>query len=244
MSNQTADAPGEVSRPVVVFGSVVVALHLAAVALGALDASSGPWPYPGGTGPATPPQFAYSLDQLAAPSYRKPLGMYYSYRPDGNRPGQMGVYLEAKLRDRDGGEIGTVRIPDPDANAFIRHRQELLVRHLIEEVPVTPPPTEVIPPPGQKGPTALMYDSTGPHSASLRRVSVNLVPRDRPVYRPNDWALVLARSYTRFLCREHGAASAELTLHVKMPYPPAVLFEEAREEAFEKNVLTLVEINP
>jgi hypothetical protein len=57
----------------------------------------------------------------------------------------------------------------------------------------------------------------------LTEVQQHLVPRDREVMRPSEWSLLLVRSYARYLCREYGAASAELVRHTKEPLPPAVL---------------------
>ena len=58
----------------------------------------------------------------------------------------------------------------------------------------------------------------------IRQVPEHLVPRDRPVFRPGDWSLLLARSYARHLCRAHGAASCEIVRHSQEPIPPMVLF--------------------
>jgi hypothetical protein len=49
------------------------------------------------------------------------------------------------------------------------------------------------------------------------------VPKDRPVLRPNDWAMLLVRSYARNLCRQYNAAKAEVIRHSKQPLPAAIL---------------------
>jgi hypothetical protein len=57
--------------------------------------------------------------------------------------------------------------------------------------------------------------------------------------RPSDWALVLARSYGRYLCRTHGAASAEIVRHTREPVSPAVLFGmRPPPNAFDEYVAT------
>ena len=53
----------------------------------------------------------------------------------------------------------------------------------------------------------------------LRTVAERDIPANRPVERPSELSLVLARSYMRYLCRKHGAASAELIRHTR----PAIL---------------------
>jgi hypothetical protein len=50
------------------------------------------------------------------------------------------------------------------------------------------------------------------------------IPRDRPLSRPSDWSLLLARSYLRYLCQKHNAHSAELVRHSQEPVMPALMF--------------------
>jgi hypothetical protein len=85
----------------------------------------------------------------------------------------------------------------------------------------------------------------GPHRLRLKSVPQHLAPRDRSVFRPSEWSLLLARSYARHLCRAHGAASAEIVRHTREAIPPAVLFfDDAPPEAFEELVSTFGEVSP
>jgi hypothetical protein len=73
----------------------------------------------------------------------------------------------------------------------------------------------------------------GQQSLRLNRVPEHLVPRNRPVYRPTEWSLVLARSYARFLCRTNGAAYAEIIRHSREILPPTAFMRgEPQDSAF------------
>ena len=65
----------------------------------------------------------------------------------------------------------------------------------------------------------------------------HLIPRDRPVFRPSEQSLLLARSYARYLCRTHGAATAELIRHTGEPITPAVMFTSGQPPAAAVNEL-------
>jgi hypothetical protein len=56
-------------------------------------------------------------------------------------------------------------------------------------------------------------------------VPENEVPKDRPVFRPSEWSLLVVRSLTRHLCALHGAAAAEAVRHSREALPPRILFE-------------------
>src|SRR5262249_23767224 len=71
--------------------------------------------------------------------------------------------------------------------------------------------------------TVPIWDLAGEQSLRLRRVPEHLIPRNRQVYGPTEWSLVLAHSYTRYLCRKHGAASAEIVRHSRESLPPTAL---------------------
>jgi hypothetical protein len=210
-----------------VLGSVVVIAHLLGVAVTNLFYPSGPWPTPFGGNMATPPQFAEVANRVTHPVYADALRVTHSPQAAmPSRPGIPGVYFEARLRDEAGNEIRTVRFPDPDANPWVRHRQSLLARGLADDLPVQTQQGESIAAPNQKVQTVGIWDMPEGQQRGLviRQVPEHLVPRDRPVFRPGDWSLLLARSYARHLCRAHGAASCEIVRHSQEPIPPMVLF--------------------
>lgn len=211
-------------RWVILVASAVILFHLFAVGLRALAVFSGPWPNPDGIVPATPPQFAYSMHQGLVSKYLNFLHLTHNYHFVSNRPGMPAARLEIKLKDKDGQVIETVNIPDKKANPWRKHREDLLARNLAQDEPVPPPEGEHIAAPGRKAPTVVIWEPKGETTLVLHKVERHLTPRDRPVFKPSDWSMVLARAYCRRLQRESGAASVELIRHSQEPYPPAVLF--------------------
>ena len=73
---------------------------------------------------------------------------------------------------------------------------------------------------------------------------LHLVPREREVKRPSDLALVLARSYARYLCRTHGAQTAEIVRLTRVPVPPGVIFgTEQASSSFDTLVVSFGEMS-
>lgn len=209
-----------------ILASLAIAAHLGAVLLGALAAPSGPWVTGEGSNMATPPQFAFSLYNAGAIYYLKLVKMTNNYHFPTNHPGLPGVAFEVRLRDTDQHTIAVLQIPDPHANGWVRHRQALLARWLADDQPIFPPTGEVIAAPHQQVPMVTIWDIAEPQHLRLRTVPQHLIPRDRPVYRPSELSLLLAHSYARYACRQHGAASAELVRTTQEAIPPIVLFRQ------------------
>ena len=230
---------------ILVCGSVAVAGHLAALGLLALAAPSGPWPTPFGASTALAPAFAEDPAASATRNYLLPLHMSHNYHFDSDRPAQPGVWFEVRLRDEQGKELRTVRVPDPGASFWVRHRQERLARALADDRPVQPPAGKVVPAPGQAVHTVDFWDVAGDGILRLKTAPEHLIPRDRPVFRPSGWSLVLARSYVRHLCRAHGAASGELVRHTREPVLPAVLLlDEPPPGTFAELISYFGEVRP
>jgi hypothetical protein len=234
---QPASSPavGGIPRGLALLISVPILFHLIAVVFQVLSASSGPWPLPdGGSNSWFPPQFALTVSNRFNTSGKKTgygtadylslVKLDHDYHFVSNRPRQSAVYFEARLKDKQGNEVATVRCPDPNAICFVRHRQAILARRLAEDVPLPPAQSELVPAPGQEMPKVLMWEPTGPRTGVLREVKQNLVPREQPHQRPSDLSLALARSYARYLCRTHGADSIELVRHISDPIHPGVMF--------------------
>src|SRR5205823_3602777 len=140
-------APG-IPRWLVFLGSLAIAVHFLAVVCGALAAPSGPWPTMEGSGMATPPQFAFSIDKITRP-YLQLVKMTHNYHFATNRPGLPGASFEVRLKDESGQELAMVRFPDAGANFWVHHRQSLLAQGLADDQPVQPPTGEVIAAPQQ-----------------------------------------------------------------------------------------------
>jgi hypothetical protein len=171
------------------------------------------------------------------------LQMAHNYHFDSNRNDFSAVKFEVLLRDQDGTLIKTLRFPEENANFWVRQKQNLLALGLGGDEPVQPPRGEVIPAPGQKVKTVTIWDNVGnDRTLHLKEVPEHLVPRERPVYAPGEWTRVLAKAYCRYLCREYGAASAELVRHSREPILPVIMFSpEPMPNAFEEMVCSFGE---
>jgi hypothetical protein len=209
--------------PLLVFcGSVAILVHLGAVTVHALAAQSGPWPGPDGPSQADPPSFAQALDSQGAAGYLKLVKLTHNYHFAGNYPLNPGVFLEATFKDAHGDPIA-VRFPDPEANPWVRHLQEVFVQGLASDLPVAPLEGETVPAPNKQVRTLAIWDQANNDSLRLRHVQEHLIPRNRPVEGPSEWSLVLVHSYARYLCRKYGATSVEVVRHHREPLPPAAM---------------------
>jgi hypothetical protein len=236
----------------------LILYHLAAITIAVLDAPSGPWPTPNGRGMGDGPPFARAVRDVTT-VHGKYLRVAHSFRLVSNRPGDVpAVRFEAHLKDADGKPLETLSFPDANANPWLRHRQGLLASALAPDLPVETPGGEVIAAPGQKVPTFSIWTLPGDVPGEpaepagdrkltlrLRTVPQHLVPRNRPVMRPSDWGILLARSYARFLCRTRGAASAEIVRVTRDSVSPDLMFPNAPPGASIEDLdATFGEIKP
>ena len=174
-----------------------------------------------------PPQFAASTNEVFA-DYLKPIRMTQIYHFLANHiPGKPGVFLEFRLKNEDGKEIAIVKLPDDNANPWVRHRQSLLTQQFLwEDRPVSPQQSELIAAPGGKVPQT-QYWEMEKGQLRLVTVDVNRVPLTPPKSGPSEISFMLARTYARYLCRTHGAAKAEVLRHHQNAIRPFVLHEES-----------------
>jgi hypothetical protein len=248
MPQRPPDSGALPPRWLLLVGSVAILLHLTAVAVVALDAPSGPWPTPFGTSTALAPQFARSGAEAAAPLYARTLKLANGYRPATNRPATPNAFFEVRLKDEQGQVLTTLKFPDDNANFWVRHRQNLLARALADDQQLEAVGGERVAAPGHKAPSLPIWELDGPRRLRMRDLPDHLLrdvisQRGGPVFRPSEWSLVLARSYARFLCRAHGAASAEIIRHTRDPIYPVVLFEgEPAADAFQDLIATFGEM--
>lgn len=241
MSSPTPQ-PVALPRWLIIVGSIAILLHLTAIVGNVLATTSGPWPTPEGGNMSPPPQFAFSLTEIKVndvkviPAYLQGLKFTHTYHFATSRPSQPGAFFEVRLRDAEGKEIRTEKFPNPQANYWVRHRQSLLAQGLADDMPVVRPTTELVAAPNQEAPNAMIWEGGATPGLRLRTVPQHLIPNDRPVFRPTDWALLLAKAYGRHLLRATPeAASAEVIRHTRDPYPPVVLFiDTAPPGAFEE----------
>jgi hypothetical protein len=233
---QPTRPPSKPPRWLLLAGSLFIVYHLGSVTLNALAAPSGPWPAMEGAEMAMPPHLFGLAHEKASLSYLRLLQLTHNFHFRTNRGGQPEAYLELRLEDEAGEVQRTVRFPDPKAPAAVRRRQESLVRWLTDDQPVPPGSTERIPAPGATIPEVAVWQQVedAQRKLTLARIPENEVPRDRQVFRPTEWSLIVVRAIARTVCRENGAARAEVVRCSREPIPVRVLFErEAPPETEE-----------
>lgn len=235
-------------RWLMVVASLLIVGHLGAVALFAMGAESGPWVTPYGESRAWAPHFARLPNQSIGENYLARLHLGYHYHFGTNYPSPPGVFFEAILRDDKGNVLKRLKFPEDTANPLARHRQELLARALVNDVPLPPPGPSTAAPGGQELPTIPIWDRPKGGKEDefvVERVRPHEARRPWPVYRPSDWSVLLAQSYARYLCREHGAASAEIVRHSQFAVPPMVLvMPEVNEQAFGSKMVASFGVIP
>jgi hypothetical protein len=240
MSLPPSDSRIALPRWLVVAGSVVIAVHLFAVGALVLAAPTGPWWVPQvGPSPALAPTFADTVNEVTAPNYLRHVKLTHNYHFISNRTALPGVELEARLKFKDG-QVKTLMFPDKDANPWVRHRQLLLIRGLTDDRPVMTDPTKgvALVRDAVKKPKVQYWEIAPPEgkyqSLRLKTEAEDRIPRNREVLRPSDWALLLAKSYARYLCHEYGAESVELIRYTQEPIFPVVLLGQRapQQEAF------------
>jgi hypothetical protein len=228
-------------------GSCLIVAHFLAIGTLVLAAPSGPWPTNFGSSPAPGPSFATAINEATSRYYLRPLHMANDYHFVTNVPTMPAVFFEVRLKDETGKVVKTVKLPDANANFHVRHRQQLLAQALGTDLAVQPPQGERVLPPGQSFATFQIWEGN-PGDPVLRLVKKSEIelPRDRPLSRPSDWSLILAQAYARYLCRQHGAASAEIIRHSRNAIMPDILFVTGPmpREAFSEQICTFGDFRP
>ncbi len=225
-------------------GSAAIVFHFFALLIVVLAVSSGPWISPFGPSPQEPPEFAYGISRVTNPLYLRPLQLSSNYHFESNKTEYDSVYFEAELRDANNNLIQTLRFPDEKANSWVRSKQMALAQSLGLDEPVQPPRGEVITPPGKAMPTVEVWDAPeGGGPLKLQKIPITRIPRDREIYRPSDLSLQLAKSYSRYLCRQSNASSVELIRHSRRRLLPVFVKTEEGPppDAFEEMICSFGE---
>jgi hypothetical protein len=226
MSKPRSDSPRALPRGVKLLASAAIVFHLTAIFALALGAPSGPWNTAFGPSPALGPQFAQAVGGFTTNQYLKYLRMTHNYHFATSRPETVGVFFEVVLKDDKGGIVRTLKFPEPSANPWVRHRQQLLALGLGNDQPIQARPGEVIAAPKHQANTVTFWDNSKGTVLQLETVPEHLLPREKNISRPSEWSLLLARSYARFQIRQHGAASAEVLRHSRDTVRPELMFQE------------------
>src|SRR5258708_19112366 len=126
MSQPYLQPAAQVPRWLIWVGSIAIVFHLGAVGVNALAVQSGPWADNEGM-PVAPPYLAARLNEMIGADYLRYLRLSLVYHQFANKnPAWPGVYLEFRLKDKDGKEFKTILLPDDDANGEVRLRQAML----------------------------------------------------------------------------------------------------------------------
>lgn len=150
-----------------VAGSILILLHLAAVALGGFLMLSGPWPTPpmGEAIPYDPPRFAMAGSQISGPVYNDGLRIAVHSRYATNRPAQqIEVQFKVILRDAKGDVLQTITFPDEKANPWVRHRQAILAQWLNNDGMMQPLEGEILPASGKQQQRRSVWRELAPQS--------------------------------------------------------------------------------
>lgn len=237
MTQPTSRPPGpSLPRWMALPASLLIAYHLGSVLLNVLAAPSGPWPNMEGPEMAAPPQLAAWPHQEGALPYLRAIKQTHNYHFRSNRGGQPDAYLQIQLYDKDGVLSKTLRFPDPKASSALQQRQAMVCRWFTDDQPVQPNMGEQIPAPNAKIPEISIWESVqgDPRKLALTRIPENEVPRDRQVFRPSSWSLIVLRSLARHWCRQYEAHSAEITRHSREAIPPRILSERENPPEMEE----------
>src|SRR5262249_54167751 len=133
-----------------VAGSAAIVYHLAAITIPILDMPSGQWVTGEGPRMLDAPEFAHAAAGLSN-WHADYLRVTHDFHFVSNKPGEIpGVRFEVRLREKDGTLMETLQFPDPNANPWLRHRQELFARFFAPDQPVESPRSDVIYPAGQE----------------------------------------------------------------------------------------------
>lgn len=213
-------------------GSVFAVGHLVLIGLYALAAMSGPWPVNNGTDTSPGPQFASAIVWNGAyGAYLAPLRLSNDYHFASNRPAEFAVYFEVQLK-YETGEVKTLKFPDEKANAWVRHRQQLLAQQLAQDVPLPPRGPSMLDVPGENTPTVDIWVPDGELVLRLTAKSENdKMLRQPGILQPTERAKLLANAFTRYLCKEHGAVSAHLTRYSRRAVIPMDMYSTIPEIA-------------
>ena len=201
MSSSTTRTPRPLPSWLMALCSTAAVTHLLLMGLFALAANSGPWPVPppiNGVWPADGPAFASSISaNFTYPYYLKPLRMTHNYHFASNRPAAVATYFEAHLKD-EAGNVTVLKFPDEKANAWVRHRQELLAQNLAQD--------ERLPPLGGqqvgKQPEIDVWDPDGPFKVRLRSGTAEELKLNRVQQydQPSAWTKAVSQSYATICC--------------------------------------------
>jgi hypothetical protein len=228
-------------RWLMIVASLAIIFHLFTLGVRVLAAPNGPWPAPPPEGATVmpPPEFARALQSWIGDYYLPPIKLASDYHFMTNRTGPTGIYLEARLTDRDGNQV-TVKLPEDGTNPWVRHRETLLATALGNDTVEVIQGAPKVAAEGQEVPTRWIWQQSEKNPTEMRLVKEKEqnLSRVAPTIQPNPEALLLANAYARYLCRRYGADRVELRRYHQDRIPPGMMFttDQPMPGAFSKQV--------
>jgi len=211
-------------RWVVVAGSGVIVFHLFAIVVFVLAAPSGPWSTPFGPSTAFGPFFVEDINN-ATSRYLSVIHLAHDYHFQADQTDLPAVYFEAKLRDKAGKVIGTLKFPQDKANFWVRHRQSLLAQGLGDDRPPEGARgSNPIAAPGQKLKDIPVWERIGNTGDSYKLGKKQTITPDLELMAPSARSILLVKAYARYLGRQHEAASVELIRHSRNGIMPEMVY--------------------
>ena len=217
--------PGLPPTWLMVFGSLVIAIHLFLAFIITLSVPSGPWPVQDNVFNADPPRFTMFPSEYVAGPYQKVFKCISPFRFVSLRQEQQQVSMEALIKNKEGTVIRKMTIPDPDAPSSIRYRQKLLAHQLGSDEQMPPQQGVIIAAPGETLPMLRWWQPDGDGRFILKQDNANAVPRGQMFMQPTFSQMVIAKSYYRFLAKHNPGERVELVRCWNNPILPMILFE-------------------
>jgi hypothetical protein len=209
-------------------------VHLTLIGLNALSARSGPWPVPPPYADPAPvdfnlgPRFATVVNEnLTLPYYLGPLRMTHNYHFASDRPPTYAAYFEAHVKDK-AGNVKVLKFPDEKANAWVRHRQEILAQHLAQDQPMAPRGGQNVFKSGTNVPNVIVWDIEGQDLRLKSMPELKLEP-SKSYLTPSPWTSIVADAYARHLLRQYDAASVEIVRCTRPVVIPILMYMPDRE---------------
>ena len=154
--------------------SLAIVFHMLAVGALVLAAGSGPWWVRslGSSSPSQGPMFAGGVAHYTTAYYLQPLGLANDFHFESNMTDLPSIYLEAVV---DGKKMA--RIPDPNANMWVRYRQRMVANCMGNDSPFQARMGQPISPDGQTMPKVAFFFQ--PHFAVKQKLlNIKDVPKD------------------------------------------------------------------
>lgn len=220
------NSPPLPSAWIMVIGSALILFHLFCALITTLFMSSGPWPIPGGgSAEWLAPEFAITAGTTIAEPYQRVFKNTHAFRFPSIKQEGLEITMEVVLRDATGTVTSKHSFPAPEAPASVRYRQLVLAQQLGNDMPLPPQTGVIIAPAGEKLPTVRWWHQEADRRMVLKEADPNTVPRNQSFMTPSPFQYIVAKSFARFLGRQHPGQKVEIIRAWHEPILPMVLLD-------------------